>query len=406
MSLLNIIIIIILASYTFELFLDFLNYRNWSPDVPKELKNFIDSAKYKRSQEYNKTSQRFEFIESAFGLIIILFALIFGVFGLIDSYITSNITENSTLVTLLFFAACYLINDILMLPFAIYSTFVIEEKFGFNKTTPKTFILDKLKGYLLTFVIGGIVLYLIKLFHDYSGQLFWLYAWIAITVISVFFSAFYTNLIIPIFNKLKPLEEGELRTQIEAYASKVKFPLDKILIMDASKRSSKGNAFFNGLFGKKNIVLYDTLIEKHSTEELVAVLAHEVGHFQKKHVLQMTIMGVFQTGIMLFLLGLFINNPAFSQVLGSNEVKFHLGLIAFTLIYSPISTILGIGFNIVSRTYEFQADRYAKDTFSGKALSNALKKLSVDNLSNLKPHPAYVFVNYSHPPVLERIKRL
>lgn len=406
MSLLNVIILVIILSFAFELIIDILNYRYWSPKVPKELDGFIDKDKYEKSQKYNKTSQRFGFVSSTFALIVTLIALSTGLLGAIDNYISTNFTQNSTLISLLFFGICFIVYDLLSVPFEIYDTFVIEEKFGFNKTTPKTFVMDKLKGYLLTFIIGGIVLYLVKLFYDFAGNNFWLYAWIAVTVISVFFSAFYTNLIIPIFNKLKPLEAGELKTKIEDYAKSVNFPLDKILIMDASKRSSKGNAFFNGLFGKKNIVLYDTLIEKHTVDELVAVLAHEVGHFKRKHVMQMVIMGIIQTGIMLYLLGLFINNPAFSQALGSQEVKFHLGLVAFSLLYSPISTILGIAFNLVSRIYEFQADKFAKDTFGGKPLADALKKLSVDNLSNLKPHPAYVFVNYSHPPVLERIKKL
>lgn len=403
---LTLLILIIILSELFTLVIEYLNYKNWSPKVPEQLKNFIDEKKYKKSQEYNKVSQKFGFIESIFGTVIMILALSFGFFGYLDNYINSNITTNGTLVSLLFFGIIFLINDLLTTPFSIYDTFVIEGKYGFNKTTVRTFILDKLKGYLLTFIIGGIVLFLFKTYFDFAGQFFWLYAWITITAISLFISVFYTNLIIPIFNKLKPLEKGELRDEIENYSKKVKFPLDKILVMDASKRSTKGNAFFNGLFGKKNIVLFDTLIEKHSIKELVAVLAHEVGHFKGKHVQKLIMMGILQTGVMLFLLGFFINNPQFSEALRSATPSFHLGLIAFGLLYTPISLITGILSNIISRKYEFEADAYAKKTYGGKELAEALKKLSLDNLSNLNPHPAYVYVNYSHPPVLERIKRL
>ncbi|MBP9758384.1 M48 family metallopeptidase [Candidatus Dojkabacteria bacterium] len=403
---LTLLIAIIILSELFTLSIEYLNYKNWSPEIPKQLKNFIDEKKYKKSQAYNKVNQKFGFIESLFSTGIMIIALLFGFFGYIDNYINSNLTTNGTLVTLIFFGIIFIGFDLLTTPFSIYNTFVIEEKFGFNKTTVKTFILDKIKGYLLTVIIGGIVLFLFKTFYDFAGNLFWLYAWITITIISLFISVFYTNLIIPIFNKLKPLEKGELRDEIENYSKKVKFPLDKILIMDASKRSTKGNAFFNGLFGKKNIVLFDTLIEKHSKNELVAVLAHEVGHFKGKHVQKLILMGIMQTGIMLFLLGVFINNPQFSEALRSASPSFHLGLIAFGLLYTPISLITGVFSNIVSRKYEFEADAYGKKTYGGNHLAAALKKLSIDNLSNLNPHPAYVFVNYSHPPVLERIMRL
>lgn len=403
---LTLIISIIIATTLFNLFIEYLNYRNWSPKVPKQLKGFIKKDKYKKSQAYNKESQKFDFLTTIIDTAIILVALGLGLFGWLDSYITTNFTDNSTLVTLLFFAICYVIHDIIMLPFEIYETFIIEQKYGFNKTTPKIFVMDKLKGYILTALIGGIVLYLFKLYYDFAGDRFWFYAWVTITLISILFSAFYTNLIVPIFNKLTPLKDGELRSEIENYASKVKFPLDRILVMDASKRSTKGNAFFNGLFGKKNIVLFDTIIEKHPKEELVAVLAHEVGHFKKKHTLKIILASIIQTGIMLYLLGTFINNPAFSEALGSSDIKFHLGLIAFTILYSPISLIIGAITNLITRKHEFEADKYSKETYSGKALADALKRLSIDNLSNLNPHPAYVFLNYSHPPVLHRIKRL
>lgn len=400
------LLIAIILSDAFSLFIDYLNFKHWSPNLPRQLKGYIDEAKYKKSQHYNKDNQKLDFVETLFNLTLVIIALITGLLAQFDIILNNSFIQNQLLVTLIFFGLIFIVYDILSTPFSIYKTFVIEAKYGFNKTTTKTYILDKLKGYLLTFIIGGTVISLFKVFYDYAGSFFWLYAWITVTIISLFFSVFYTNLIVPIFNKLTPLGKGELRDEIEKYTAKVKFPLDKILVMDASKRSNKGNAFFNGLFGKKNIVLFDTIIDKHTPTELVAVLAHEVGHFKGKHVLKLVLMGILQTGIMLFLLGLFINNPEFSKALGASEARFHLGLIAFGLLYTPISLIVGVLSNILSRKFEFEADAYGKNTFGGNHLSAALKKLSIDNLSNLNPHPAYVFVNYSHPPVIERIKRL
>ncbi|MBN4081857.1 M48 family metallopeptidase, partial [bacterium AH-315-C07] len=272
--------------------------------------------------------------------------------------------------------------------------------------TPKVFITDKLKGYLLTIILGGGILSLFIWFYNLAGTNFWIYAWIMFAAVMLFMFMFYTSLILPLFNKLTPLEDGGLRTKIEEYAKKVDFPLVNILVMDGSKRSAKANAFFSGLGSKKKIVLYDTLIKDHSDEELVAVLAHEVGHYKKKHTHQSIVLSLLQTGLTLFILSWFIDSSLLSEVLGGKEYAFHLNLLAFGLLYSPLSMIIGVLMNILSRKNEYQADRYAKETYDGSFLASALKKLSVNNLSNLNPHSWNVFLHYSHPPLLKRLEAI
>jgi len=272
--------------------------------------------------------------------------------------------------------------------------------------TLSTFFIDKLKGYVLTALVGGLILSILIFIYTKTGNYFWILAWIFITLFTLFFSTFYTSLIVPIFNKLSPLEEGDLRAAINIYAKKVKFPLKNIFIVDGSKRSSKANAYFSGLGKSKSIVLYDTLVEKNTVEELVAVLAHEVGHYKKKHIQKGLALSIIQTGVMLFILGYALRSPELSQALGLSEPTFHIGLIAFGILFSPISTILGLFMNQFSRKNEYEADAYAKATHNKENLISALKRLSVDHLSNLKPHPAYVFFYYSHPTLLQRIKAL
>ena len=312
-------------------------------------------------------------------------------------------TTNEIWLALAFFGTLFLASDIINIPFQLYATFVIEEKYGFNKTTLKTFFLDKLKGYFLGSILGGgimaILIYLVLML----GANFWLIFWVTITLIMVLMNMFYTTIILPLFNKLTPLEEGSLRQAIEVYSKNVGFPLTNIYIIDGSKRSSKANAFFSGLGKKKKVVLYDTLVEKHSDEELVAIFAHEVGHYKKKHIQLGLMLSILQTGIMLFVLSLMIFNVQLSEALGATDMKIHLNLIAFGILYSPISMITGLFMNMISRKNEFEADRYAVTTSDGVKLAQALKKLSSDNLGNLLPHPAYVFVNYSHPPLLIRL---
>ena len=400
-----IIIAITVIDFVFEKFLDFLNDRAKSPEMPPEAEGIYDAERYAKWLAYDKANSRVGAISSSISILLSLAMLIFGGFGWLDIQMR-QITEQPVLLALLYFAVIGIASSIISLPFSLYSTFVIEEKFGFNKTTLKTFIMDMLKGTALAIVIGGTLGGLIVWLFYELGDAFWLVAWVIMTIFSVFMTMFAATLIMPLFNKFTPLEEGDLRTAIEAYCEKAGFKLNRFFVMDGSKRSAKSNAFFSGLGPKKTIALYDTLIEQQSTEEIVAVLAHEIGHYKKQHTLLSLVLSTLQTGVMLFLLGIFLRRPEFSFALGANEMSFHVGIIAFGIIFSPISTLIGIGMNVLSRKNEFEADAFARDTYAGEPLASALKKLTAENLGNLKPHPAYVFVHYSHPPVLARLKQL
>ncbi|MCF8368778.1 MAG: M48 family metallopeptidase [Bacteroidales bacterium] len=400
-----IIIGILLFEYFLERILDYLNSKNWSNKVPEELQDIYDEEKYKKSQDYEKEKTRFSLITSSVSLVVMLAMLLFNGFAWMDALVREY-TSNPILMAIMFFGILGIVADIVFTPFSVYSTFVIEEKFGFNKTTVKTFILDKLKAWLLAAIIGGGLLSLVVWIYESTGDWFWLIAWGAIGTFTIFMTMFYSNLIVPLFNKQKPLEDGDLRNAIESFAKKVGFKLDNIFVMDGSKRSTKANAYFTGLGAKKRIVLFDTLIKDHTTEELVGVLAHEIGHYKKKHTLVGTIISLAQMGLMLYILSLFIGNPVLSQALGAELGSFHLGILAFGLLYSPLSTILGLVMNVISRKNEFAADRYAGENFDPKPLKDALKKLSVNHLSNLRPHPAYVFFYYSHPPLMQRLRAL
>ncbi len=399
------LIIITVLSFLFDKWLDYLNDKAKSPTLPPDAEGIYDAERYATWLEYDKANSRVGTISSFISIVISLAMLIMGWFGAIDIWLRQYI-ENDIWLALAFFGVLGLGSSIISLPFSVYSTFVIEEKFGFNKTTVKTFILDMVKGAVLSAVIGIPIGALIIWFYYALGDYFWITAWAVMTVFSLFMTMFAASWIMPLFNKFTPLEEGELRTAIEEYCNKVGFKLTNLFVMDGSKRSGKSNAFFSGLGPKKKIVLYDTLIEQMTTEEIVAVLAHEIGHYKKQHTRQSLILSIIQTGVMLFVLGLFLREEAFSMALGAKEGSFHVGIIAFGIIFSPISTVIGIGMNILSRKNEFEADAYARDTFNGEALASGLKKLTAENLSNLKPHPYVVFVSYSHPPVLRRLERL
>ncbi len=396
----------IIVEYIVSRYLSYLNSQSWTENLPQEVAHLYDDAKYKKARSYNQVNKRLGILSGVFSLVLILAVLFLDGFAFLDNWLRANVTEDPIWLALSFFGILMILSDILSLPFTLYSTFVIEEKFGFNKTTPTTFVIDKIKGYAITTILGGGMIAALVFFYNWAGSLFWLYAWILVSTISLLFAAFYTSWLLPIFNKLTPLEEGELRAAIEKYASKVDFPLTNIFVMDGSKRSAKANAFFSGMGNKKSIVLYDTLIEEQSTDELVAVLAHEVGHYKKKHIQQSMVISILHTGVILFVLGLALNTPEVSYALGASQPSFHIGILAFSLLFSPISMVTGILMNIFSRKNEFEADAFAKETFNGTALKSALEKLSVNHLSNLTPHPSYVFMYYSHPPLLERLKAL
>ena len=402
---LYLIIGLVIFNYLFSTVLDFINGKNWRTEIPPVMKDFYPEDKYLKAKNYSKEKGKVSLISSTLSTLITLLFLVFDGYGWLDNFI-SLYYDIPFLKSGIFFLVLFILSDIFSIPFSCYNTFVIEEKYGFNKTTVKTFVLDKIKGYLLTLIIGGVLLfgaiYIVSLLEN--G--FWVWLWLSLSVIMLLVNMFYADLIVPIFNKLTPLENGSLRKKIESYTNKVGYSLKNIYIIDGSKRSSKANAFFSGLGPRKTIALYDTLVEKHTEEELVAVLAHEVGHYKKKHVITSLFLTIFQLGLMCFLLETCLKVGEISQALGGKEMVFHLGLVAFGILYSPVGTIISILMNINSRKNEFEADHYAKTTYSGVALELALKKLSADSLSNLYPHPFYTFIHYSHPPLLKRLSAL
>ncbi|WP_018127433.1 M48 family metallopeptidase [Balneola vulgaris] len=406
----NIYAVIILLAIAVDFFLDlisnFLNLKSLSKTLPDEFDGVYDEETYAKSQEYTKVNTRFGFITGAFDLAILLGFWFSGGFNVLDQWVR-GFGFGELITGLCFMGVLMVAKMIIGLPFSIYSTFVIEERFGFNKTTPKTFVVDLLKGLLLGVLIGGPVLAAILAFFMYAGDLAWLYAWVALTLFTLVMQYVAPTWIMPLFNKFTPLEEGELRTAIEEYTQKVDFPLQGLFVIDGSKRSSKSNAFFTGFGKNKRVALYDTLIENHTTEELVAVLAHEIGHYKKKHIIKGMISGVLQSGVMLFVLSIFLQEPDLFEAFYMEEMSVYAGLIFFGMLYAPINMILSIFMQMSSRKHEYEADEYAaKTTGKPEDMISTLKKLSKDNLSNLTPHPFYVFLNYSHPPALERINAL
>lgn len=399
------ILFIIIVDFIFERWLDYLNTTRWYSKLPPEFEGIYDEEKYKLSQEYEKTKYKFSKLTGILGFITILLMFTLGGFGWLDSLIREKV-NSPILIALLFFGTIGFASALLSLPFSWYETFVIEEKFGFNKSNNKTFFLDQLKGLLLGTVIGGGILALIVWIYLLTGKFFWIYALVVLIAFSLFMTLFYSNLIVPLFNKQKLLEEGGLKTAINEFCSKVGFKLDNVFVIDGSKRSAKANAYFTGMGKKKRIVLYDTLINEMNTSEIVAVLAHEIGHYKKKHIILSLILSFLTTALMLYIFSLVSSNPAFAEVLGARQTGFHLSIITFGILYSPLSFVIGIGMNLLSRKNEYQADDFAAINYNAQSLASALKKLSVHNLSNLTPHPLYVFFHYSHPTLLQRLKNL
>ncbi len=401
-----IILAIIAADFVLGLVSEMMNIKHLKKDLPEEFSDVFDDEKYAKSQEYTKTRTRFGWITGTWSLLILLVFWFSGGFEWLDQAIRGY-GYGEVLNGMIFFSVIMLAITLLNLPFSVYSTFVIEERFGFNKTTPKVFVTDMVKSLLLGAVIGlpllaGIIYIFIAL-----GSMAWLYGWIGVTLFSLGLQYVAPTWIMPIFNKFTPLEDGELRDKIVAYSEKVNFPLKQLFVIDGSKRSAKANAFFTGFGKNKRIALYDTLIENHTSDELVAVVAHEVGHYKKKHIIKGTLLSTIYTGVMFFLLGIILEYKPLYEAFFVTEPSVYLGLIFFGLLYKPVDFILSVFTGMLSRKHEFEADTWAAET-TGKPndMIQALKKLSADNLSNLTPHPFYVFLNYSHPPVLQRIQEL
>ena len=404
-TLFYILITILILSFIVDKVLDTLNARHYNDPIPEELSDVYDKAEYEKSQQYKKVNDKFANLTSLISLIATLAFFFLDGFAFVDQWVRT-FSDNNIIIALIFFGSIMFASDILSTPFSYYHTFVIEEKFGFNKTTIKTFFLDKIKGWAMSALLGGLILSLIIWFYESTGSNFWLYAWGMVAAFAFFMNMFYARLIVPLFNKQTPLDEGSLKTKIENYAQKVGFTLDKIFVIDGSKRSTKANAYFSGFGNEKRVTLYDTLINDLDEDEIVAVLAHEVGHYKRKHIVFNLIASILTMGFTFWLLSLFISSPILSEALNVSIPSFHIGLIAFGILYSPISEVTSLVMNFISRKFEYQADDYAKDTFKAPPLISGLKKLSKNSLSNLTPHPAYVFAHYSHPTLLQRYKNL
>ena len=403
-----VIIAILVVDYVLERILDSLNARMRHAELPIEVADIYDKETYEKQQRYEQAKSKIGFWSSTVGFVLIMALLLTGCFGILDRWIESTFQCGAIVNGLLFFGILFWVTDLLGIPFEWYNTFVIEEQFGFNKMTPKIFIFDKLKSWLLTAIIGGGLLAGLMWLISVFGENFWVIAWAAVSVFLIFINMFYSTLIVPLFNKQTPLEDGELKTAIFEFSKKAGFALDNIYVIDGSKRSTKANAYFSGLGSKKRIVLYDTLIQKLTIEEIVAVLAHEIGHYKKKHTYMMLGASVLQMGVILYLFGLFVSEPAFTEALdiAFTPEKSYASFYVFSILFTPISFLIGVLVNAISRKNEYQADRYSGENYSPKELESALKKLSKQSLSNLTPHSWYVFCYYSHPTLYQRIVAL
>lgn len=396
------VLFVIILNFLINKFLDFLNASHYNKPIPNKLKDIYEESEYMKSRRYEHKNFKFSLVSSSISFIATLaFIILKGPLAL--NTLVGGITTNVIFQSLFFFGIIGFLSLLINLPFAYYYTFVIEEKFGFNKTTLKMFFLDKLKSLLISCVVGGLILYAVIYLYTIFNENFWIYAWITIAGFMLFMNMFYAKLIVPLFNKQTPLEEGDLKTQIFNYCKKVNFSLSNVFVIDGSKRSTKANAYFSGLGKTKQITLYDTLIKDLTEKEIVAVLAHEVGHYKKKHILYNLFISVFFLSVFFYLMSLFLNYKVVSQAFDVSNHSFHIGVFVFTLLYFPFEFIKSIILNYISRLFEYQADRYAKETYGKADLINALKKLSKKNLSNLTPHPRYVEVYYSHPTLLQRI---
>ena len=403
------ILSVLVLSYLLELAVSLLNLRSLSPELPAEFAGVFDAQEYARSQEYTRTTTRFSLVQSSCSLVLTLVFILIGGFNLID-VAARSFGLGSIATGLVFTGLLGALTALLGLPFSLYSTFVIEQRFGFNTTTWSTFLLDQVKGIVLTVALGGPLLAAILWFFETSGQMAWIYCWLAAVCFILVVQFLAPVVIMPLFNKFIPLEDGPLKEAITRYAKRQNFALQGIYTMDGSKRSNRANAFFTG-FGKfRRIVFFDTLISKLAENELLAVLAHEMGHYKLRHIPVMMVLSILQMGLMFFILSLFLNNHGLFAAFAMEHVSIYASLVFFGFLYSPLSMLVGIGFNLFSRRNEFQADRYAAETLQdeqgSESLINGLKKLSVSNLSNLTPHPVHVFLNYSHPPVMARIAAL
>ena len=400
------IIGILLMNYGVELLSAVLDIKNFREELPEEFLKVFDKEKYKESQRYSLDKIKFSIVDSSFGLLFTVSVILLGGFNYLDNFVRS-FSSNTILLGLMFTGLIIVITKIVGIPFDLYRTFVIEEKYGFNKMTIKLFFIDMIKELLLTFIIGGVVLSLLLLFFEKTGDLGWIYSWIMVTGVSLLLQIIAPIWIMPLFNKFTPLESGELKDKIEKYAKEYNFLIEGIYTMDGSKRSSKLNAYFTGFGKNRRIVFFDTLIEELSSDEILSVLAHEMGHYKLKHIMKNMFISIATTGFMFYILSLFLGNQGLFTAFKMENISIYAGFIFFSFIFMPVNMLVGIVFNILSRKFEYEADEYSvKTAKNSDAMISALKKLSVKNMSNLTPHPFNVFVSYSHPPVIDRVKAI
>ena len=401
-----IILLALLLEFTLDTVANVLNLKALKLDLPEVLEGVYRPDEYRRSQEYTRQRTRFGFVTSIFGLLVILSFWFTGGFNYLDQIVRSwglPPIVNGLLYIGILGIAYYA----LMLPFSVYATFVIEERFGFNRTTPRIFIMDRMKGLALALILGAPLLAGILVLFEYGGNLAWLYCWLTFSIFTIIMQFVVPMWVMPLFSKFTPMEPGELKGAIQHYARSAGYEVQNIFVMDGSKRSTKTNAFFTGFGRTKRIALFDTLIDKHSIPELVAILAHEIGHYQKKHILQGIIIGIAHAGLVFYLLSVLLGSPGLYQAFYMEQTSIYTGLLFFGLLYTPVEMVLSVALSVLSRKNEYEADRFAARTVDEPAsLEGALKKLSADNLSNLTPHPFYVFINYSHPTLLKRIEAI
>lgn len=399
------VIVFIVFNYLLERFSDVLDKSYRKKELPDEVKDIYDTEEYNKSLQYEDEKSKLSFLSSTISLALTLIFIYWDGFNQLNLFLLKHFDSPFSL-SAAYFLILGLVLFILNLPFSWYAVFRIEEKYGFNKTTIKTFIVDKIKSIFLSLVLGGIILYAFLWFYNQTGKHFWWYLWLVFSFITLIISMFYTDILLPIFNKLQPLEDGDLKSSIIEYCKKVGFKFNNIYIMDGSKRTTKANAFFSGFGPRKKIVLYDNLVNEYTKEQIVAVLAHEIGHYKHKDTIKMLIASILNMGVMLYILSLIINQPVILKAFNVEQPAIHISLIIFSLLYAPVSLLISIVFNVFSRHYEYKADEYVKKTYHPEHLIAALKKLSKDSLSNLNPHPFNVFLHYSHPTLYQRIKAL
>jgi len=399
------IVLALVLLWKLDLFSTLWNLKSLKPEIPDEFRGFVDEEAYENSQAYTRANAVLGIGEATFSLVVLFTFWWLGGFGWLDGEVRA-LGQGPIVSGILFIGALLVAQQILAIPFDLYSTFVLEEEFGFNRTSFGTWCVDRIKGVVLGVLLGvPLLAALIWIFE--TVPMAWLWGWLLVTLFSLTLTYIAPIWILPLFNKFEPLEDGELKNEIHAMAEDCDFPLKEVTVMDGSKRSSKSNAFFTGLGKNKRIALFDTLIENHTAPELVTVLAHEIGHFKKRHIVKNLVIGILTTGVLFFLLGMMMENRSLHNAFGVETTSVYVSLVLFGIVMSPVNQLLAIGTNWLSRKHEFEADAYAAEvTDKPKALADALRKLSKDNLSNLTPHPFYVFLNYSHPPVAERVRAL